>query len=255
MSMIFAVIYREYRIRTTSMTWLFYDLFMPLTYLLLFGVGLDRAFHTGIASDGSTVSYNAFFLAGVLAMASFGIAINTSYGFFVDRDNGIFYEFLTYPMTRAEFLIGKILFNCFLSLLQATITVTIGVSVLGIPLLWERIPAMLIGILVGTAGWFFFLTSFALRIRRNDIFNTVLNVAYFVLMFASTLFYPLDGLPQWLRWASLANPLTWHTDVLRYLTIGTGSGAHALFEAVLFLLFLGGSFWIAVRTLTHDILH
>ena len=37
-------------------------------------------------------------------MAGFGIAIGTAWGFFTDRDNGIFYEFLTYPMGRGEFL-------------------------------------------------------------------------------------------------------------------------------------------------------
>ncbi len=78
MTMILAVIYREYRIRTTSMTWLFTDLFIPLTYLLLFGVGLNRSFGNGIVDGGVTVAYDAFFLASVLAMASFGIAINTA---------------------------------------------------------------------------------------------------------------------------------------------------------------------------------
>jgi len=253
MKMILAVMYREYRIRTTSMTWSFYDLFMPLTYLLLFGIGLDRAFTGGITTNRNTVGYNAFFLAGVLSMASFGIAINTSYGFFVDRDNGIFYEFLTYPMTRAEFLIGKILFNCLLSLLQATITITLGVLLLNIPFLWERVGFTLAGVVVGTAGWFFFLTTFALRIRRNDMFNTFINVAYFVLMFASSLFYPVDGLPVWLRVTSYLNPLTWHADVLRFLTIGTGQFMIVAAEATAFAVFLLISFWLAVSTLKRGV--
>jgi ABC-2 type transport system permease protein len=254
MNMILAVMYREYRIRRTSMTWLFYDLFMPLTYLLLFGIGLDRAFAGGIPTGGTTVGYHAFFLAGVLSMACFGIAINTSYGFFVDRDNGIFYEFLTYPMTRAEFLIGKILFNCILSVLQATITISLGVAFLGIRVLWTTVGLALAGVIVGTAGWFFFLTTFALRIRRNDMFNTFINVAYFVLMFASSMFYPLEGLPWWLRIASWINPLTWHTDTLRFVTIGSGEPMVVLAEAAGFLVFLFVSFRAALLTLRRRIL-
>ena len=254
MTMILAVMYREYRIRTTSLTWLFYDLFMPLTYLLLFGIGLDRAFSSGIAAGGATVGYNSFFLAGVLSMASFGIAINTSYGFFVDRDNGIFYEFLTYPMTRAEFLIGKILFNCVLSVVQAILTIGLGALLLGIPVRWEMSGLVFAGVVIGTAGWFFFLTTFALRIRRNDMFNTFLNISYFLLMFASSLFYPLDGLPAWLRYLSYANPLTWHADVLRYTTIGVGAVGTIALEAAAFLAFLAASFAVAVRTLQHGIL-
>jgi len=95
MNPVAAIMYREFRIRTTSLTWLFFDLIVPLAYLLLFGIALDRTFAGGLATHDTTLSYNAFFLAGVLSMACFGIAINTSYGFFVDRDNGIFYEFLT----------------------------------------------------------------------------------------------------------------------------------------------------------------
>lgn len=254
MQMILAVMYREYRIRTTSLTWLFFDLFMPLTYLLLFGIGLDRAFQGGIAVAGTTVSYNAFFLAGVLSMACFGIAINTSYGFFVDRENGILYEFLTYPMTRTEFLVGKILFNCLMSLLQATLTVSLGAVLLGIPLRWEWTLALAPVIVLGTAGWFFFLTTFALAIRRNDMFNTFINVAYFILMFASSLFYPAAALPGWLRAAAMLNPFTWHTDVLRYLTIGLGEMGIILLELGAFLLFTAASFGAASWTLRHGIL-
>jgi ABC-2 type transport system permease protein len=252
--MVLAVLYREYRIRMTSLTWLFYDLFMPLTYLLLFGFGLDRAFAGGISVAGSIVSYNAFFLSGVLAMACFGIAINTSYGFFVDRDNGIFYEFLTYPMTRAQFLIGKILFNCLLSVLQGTFTVILGVLILRIPLIWERLPLVLAGVLVGTAGWFFFLTTFALRIRRNDMFNTFINVAYFLLMFGSSMFYPLEHFPSWLKILARLNPMTWQTDGLRFLTIGTGEVSRILVEGAAFAAFLIVSFLAAMRTLERGIL-
>jgi len=253
MNMILAVMYREFRIRTTSMTWLFYDMFMPLLYLLIFGIGFESAFSAGVETGGGRYGYNAFFLAGVLSMASFGIAINTAYGFFVDRDNGIFYEFLTYPMTRAEFLIGKILFNAMLALVQAAVTVTAGAVILDLPVRWDLSGILVVGQVLGTAGWFFFLTTFAIRIRRNDMFNTFLNVAYFVLMFASTMFYPLESLPGWLRGIALANPLTWHTDVLRYATIGAGGGERVVFEALAFVVFLSISFALAVQTIRNPL--
>ncbi len=253
MTMIGAVMYREYRIRTTSLTWLFYDMFMPLTYLLIFGIGFNSAFPEGVTVDGMTLEYNAFFLAGVLSMAGFGIAINTAYGFFVDRDNGMFYEFLTYPMTRAEFLIGKIVFNCLLALLQAGFTIGIGAVVLDLTIRWELIGLVGLAQVLGTAGWFFFLTTFAIRIRRNDMFNTFINVAYFLLMFGSSLFYPLDALPVWLRTVAMLNPLTWHTDVLRFATVGAGSPGTVALEALGFLVFLAGTFALAVQTIRNPL--
>ncbi|MFN0156445.1 MAG: ABC transporter permease [Bacteroidota bacterium] len=254
MSLVFAVMYREYRIRTSGLMWMFFDLLVPMTYLLLFGIGLDRAFTEGVTTQGSAVPYDAFFLAGVVAMANFGIAINTSYGFFVDRDNGIFYEFLTYPMTRGQLLVGKIVFNCLLSLVQGVLTLLLGVLILKIEIQWEMLPLVLISIVLATAGWFFALSTIALRIRRNDVFNTLLNMLYFVLMFTSTLFYPLDGAPSWLHTASMVNPLTWHTDVLRFATIGLGTPATILWEAGAFCVFVFAGFWFAVRTLQTAVL-
>jgi ABC-2 type transport system permease protein len=247
MRMILAIMYREFRIRTTSMMWLLYDVLVPLLYLLVFGIAFNRTIGSGISLAGNVVSYNAFFLAGVLSMASFGIALNTAYGFFVDRDNGIFYELLTYPMTRSQFLVGKIVFNCLLAIIQAAITVLVGAILLEIPLQWERSGILLVSVILCTAGWFFFLSSFALRIKRNDLFNTIMNLAYFVLMFASSIFYPLAEMPTWLRVTALLNPLTWHTDVLRYATVG--SDAPILLEASAFGAFLLAAFYVALRSL------
>jgi ABC-2 type transport system permease protein len=241
--------YREYKIRITSLMWLFYDLLVPFAYLLLFGLGFNTALTSGITSSGSSVTYNTFFLPSVLAMACFGIAMNTSYGFFVDRDNGIFYEFLTYPMTRGQFLIGKITFNCLTSLIQTIIAIALGITFLDVHIELSRVPLLLLGVVAGTAGWFFFLAIFALKIRRNDIFNTLINVLYFVILFLSSLFYPLDNMPEWFRIGSYINPITWHTDALRYVSSGIGNGSVVLLEMAAFGVFLASTFWIAVRTL------
>ncbi len=249
MKSIFAVVYREYLLRITSLTWLFFDLFMPLIYLLIFGIGFDRALADGIMMEGQLIPYNEFFLGGILAMTSFGIGMNTSYGFFMDRDNGIFYEQLTYPMTRGEFLLGKVLFNCFISTVAAVIALGLGSWLLGITILFVYLPVVFIGIIVGTAGRFFFLMIFALRIRRNDMYNTIINLLYFIMLFASSLFYPLDLLPSWLRTTALLNPVTWQADFLRYFTIGIGDLSQVLVQSLYFIGFLAVSFYVGIVTI------
>lgn len=249
MKQVLAVMYREYLIRRTSPMWLFFDMVLPLMYLLMFGVGFDRAIGLGMILDGRPISYNEFFIPGVLAMSCFGSAINQSYGFFVDRDNGILYEFLTYPMTRSQFLIGKIVFQCLMSIVQCTLTLAAGVLILNIDVQWEFILVVLAGVIIGIAAWFFFLATFSFLIRRNDTFNTVINAAYFVLMFVSSLFYPLQNMPEWLRNTAMLNPLTWHTDALRYFTVGIGDFSTVMFEMIGFSLFLLASFGMAVKAL------
>ncbi len=116
-----AILYRESKIRATNTAFLFWDLCYPMFYLLVFGVGVNAAL--GAPALGANINYDSFFLAGVLGMASFGIAANSSWSFFLDRDNGIFYEMLTYPMRRSQYLLGKVLFNVCIGIVQAMVTI------------------------------------------------------------------------------------------------------------------------------------
>jgi ABC-2 type transport system permease protein len=245
-----AVMAREGRIRATNLTFIFWDLFYPLGYLLVFGVGIDASL--GFTAGVEGLDYNAFFLAGVLAMASFGIAANTSWSFFLDRDNGIFFEMLTYPMSRSEYLLGKVLFNVLVAVVQTAVTIVLAAAILGVPLAPSGWPLLAVATVVGTAGWFFFYAVFALRIRRNDAFNTITSVFYFVFMFASSMFYPLDPLPAAFRSAAYANPITWHVDVVRYATVGIGTPRMIAIEAASFVLFTIAAFAIAVRALQNQ---
>ena len=244
-----AMLYREARLRATNATFIFWDVVYPLAYLLVFGVGMSSAM--GATFGGTGAGYSSFFLAGVLGMASFGIASNTAWSLFMDRDNGIFYEMLTYPLSRAAYLIGKVLFNGLIALVQALVTVTLARLLLDVEIRWTGMPILVLAVAVGTAGWFFFYAIFALMIRRNDAFNTVTSIFYFVFLFASSMFYPIDPLPTVFRMIAAANPITWQVDVLRYATIGTGTASGVVLQSGLFLMFTGvcfaGAMWALRR--------
>jgi ABC-type multidrug transport system permease subunit len=112
-----------------------------------------------------------------------------------------------------------------------------------------RLPLLVAAVVIGTAGWFFFYAIFALLIRRNDAFNTVTSVFYFVFLFASSMFYPLDPMPPVLRAFAAVNPITWHVDVLRYATIGLGDGVGIAIRAAAFAAFTLAAFGGAVAAL------
>jgi ABC-2 type transport system permease protein len=236
MSSIGAVFYRDYRQRITNIGWLFWDLLVPVAYLVLFGVGFDRAMPGDFVINGAKVDYVAFLLPGVLAMTCFGVAMNTSWGFFMDKDSGIFYELLTYPITREQLLIGKICFNVLLSITGALLVILVAVFVLGVHIRAEMLPVTFLTIAFTTAGWFFLFSIFAVRLHRMDSFNTLTSAAYIILMFISTLFYPLQDLPAWFRAAAMFNPMTWQVDLLRYSMLGLTT-PYLLAEAGAFLVF------------------
>ena len=75
------------------------------------------------------------------------------------------------------------------------------------------------------------------------------SIFYFVFLFASSMFYPLEPLPIWFRRAGLLNPITWEIDWLRYTSIGIGNFHSILLEGAAFLIFSLACFAFAVRCL------
>jgi ABC-2 type transport system permease protein len=244
-----AIFYRDWRQRITNLGFVFWDLFVPVAYLLLFGLGFERTFGEQFAINGAKIPYADFFLAGVLAMTTFGIALNTSWGFFMDKDSGIFYELLTYPITRRQFLFGKILFNVLLSATGALLAILLGALALDVSIRWLWLPVTILVVMCTTAGWFFFLSVPAIRFDRMDSFNTFNSAAYILLMFLSTMFYPIDSLPTWFRTIAWLNPMTWQVDVLRYSLLGIGSTTVVLVEFACFMAFTFICLSLAVRTI------
>ena len=249
MNAIAAVFYRDYRQRITNAAFLVWDLMIPLTYLLLFGLGFDRLIGGGVALGGQQVGYTAFLLPGILAMVTFYVAMNTSWGFFMDKDSGIFYELLTFPITRGQLLIGKIGFNVLVSLIGSLLAILVAFFALGVEIRSDLLPLTALIVAVTTGGWFFLFAIAAILMNRMDSFNTLTSAAYILLMFLSTMFYPLDGLPAWFQTASMLNPMTWQVDLLRFSLLGTGDPATLALEALAFVAFSAVSLVFAVRAL------
>ena len=227
-----AVFYRDYRQRMTNIGFVFWDLFVPLAYLVLFGIGFERMVGGAIAFGDHTFGYTAFLLPGVLGMVTFSVAMNTSWGFFMDKDSGIFYEMLTYPITRAQVLIGKISFNVLLAVIGSVLAIVLGVVAMAIPIRWDLLPLTAAIVVAATAGWFFLFSVFAIKLARMDSFNTVTSAAYILLMFFSSMFYPLTDVPGWFRVLAYLNPMTWQVDLLRFSLLGVGSASVILFEGL-----------------------
>ncbi|MET0514741.1 MAG: ABC transporter permease [Nitrospiraceae bacterium] len=248
MNGVVGVFYRDYRQRITNIAFVFWDLFVPVAYLLLFALGFERTIGK-FSVEGLEVGYADFFLAGVLAMTTYGIAMNTSWGVFMDKDSGIFYELLTYPITRRQFLLGKICFNVLLSAMGSLITIVLGALTMHVTVRWSWLPVTLFVVMCTTAGWFFLFSILAIRLARMDAFNTLTSAAYIILMFLSSMFYPIEQLPAWFRILAWLNPMTWQVDVLRFSLLGIGSVTLALLEFAWFMAFTLVCLSLAVRTI------
>jgi ABC-2 type transport system permease protein len=249
MKSIAAIFYRDYRQRITNIGFVFWDMLAPLAYLLLFGLGFERALQTSFVLNNQAVGYTAFLLPGVIAMITFTVALNASWGFFMDKDSGIFYELLTYPITRRQLLIGKICFNVLLSLIGSVLTIALGALAMKVPIQWTLLPLTALIIIATTAGWFFLFSVFAITLHRMDSYNTVTSAAYIILMFVSTMFYPITDMPAWFRVVAFANPMTWQVDLLRFSLLDAGPPGAVLLEGAAFGAFTVIALTVAARAL------
>jgi ABC-2 type transport system permease protein len=249
MKFILANAYREYRIRLTNPIIPLWDVLVPVVYLVLFGSSMEKWLNV----NASGIGYPTFFLGGVLGMVTFSIAMNSSYGFFEDLQSGVFLEILTYPFSRSDFLLGKLLSNAAFSVLAALACLAAGAGFLGIPVKPAALPGLLAWTVLGTAGWYFLFSWLSLKVRSFNGYHTTTSTLYLFLMFVSNLFYPADQLPAWAEWAAWANPITWQVDLFRYHAYGAGSASQLQWEAAAFLGFVAVSFWMANRTLNGTI--
>jgi ABC-2 type transport system permease protein len=167
----------------------------------------------------------------------------------MDKDSGIFYEMLTYPITRAQILFGKISFSVLVGVVGSALVVLLAVFALDMPITWGVLPMTAAVIAVATASWFFLFGSFAITLHRMDSFNTVTSAAYILLMFFSSMLYPLTNVPVWFRVIAYLNPMTWQVDLLRFGLLGAGERLPLVLEAAALLAFSVAGLGFSVRAL------
>ena len=242
---VLAVAGRETRFRFSNFGWLFWDLCYPAGYLLALGAGLSRL----LAADIAGGSYSAFLLPGILVMAGQTLAVNSSWALFMDRDNGIFFEHLTYPLTRANFLGGRLLFNLGMGALQSLVLIAAAIFVLRVPVGAGQALGLFAVALAAIPLWFFALFAAAIRIRRMDAYSTFLNVVFLGALLLSPVFYPIVEMPAWFRVLASANPLTWSVDLLRAIAFGDPRTGRLMLEVAAYAGGTAAAFVWALRSL------
>jgi len=249
MNAINAVFYRDYRLRRTNPFLLFWDVAAPLAYLVLLGVGYERLMGDTLVIGGQSLKYTAFLVPGVLGFVTFSIAVNSSWGFFMDKDSGIFHEMQTYPLERQHILAGKLGFNLLLALFSCVVVMAVAAAALNVAVRWEWVPMMVGVTILGQAAQFFVFNALAIELERMDAFNAVVGVMYILLMFLSSMFYPLDNMAGWFQVLSYLNPMTWQIDLLRFGLLGTGNRTALLAEGAALVVFTVATLAITLRVL------
>jgi ABC-2 type transport system permease protein len=192
----------------------------PALWLLIFGQTFTRLH----VIDTGRVPYLAFLAPGIIAQSALFISIFYGIQIIWDRDAGILAKLMVTPAPASALITGKAFAAGVRSVAQVIgvllLAYLMGVQMTVNPL---RIVAAIAVVVLGSAFFSCLSMTLAGLVRNRDRLMGIGQAITMPLFFASNALYPVDVMPQWVRWLSKANPLSYEVDALRELLVGIPS--------------------------------
>ena len=192
----------------------------PALWLLIFGQVFSRL----QVIDTGSVPYLAFLAPGIIAQSALFISIFYGIQIIWDRDAGILAKLMVTPAPASALVTGKAFAAGVRSIAQVigvlALVYLMGVAMTINPL---RILAAMGVVLLGAAFFACLSMTLAGLVRNRDRLMGIGQAITMPLFFASNALYPVDVMPEWLRWLSTVNPLSYEVNALRTLLVGIPS--------------------------------
>ena len=190
----------------------------PALWLLIFGQTFSRL----DVIDTGGVPYLAFLAPGIIAQSALFISIFYGIQIVWDRDAGILAKLMVTPAPASALITGKAFAAGVRSVAQVVgvlvIAYLMGIHLTANPL---RILAAMAVVVLGSAFFACLSMTLAGLVRNRDRLMGIGQAITMPLFFASNALYPVEVMPQWLRWLSAVNPLSYEVNALRALLLGT----------------------------------
>lgn len=206
---VFTIAFRDITKLFRDKTRIFASLIFPIIFIGVLGTSLQ-------SNLGGNLGYNflTFIFIGVLAQTLFQSTAGGIISLVEDRQNDFAQEMFIAPISRYSILIGKIMGETLVSLVQI-VGVLVFAFIIGIPLdvfsLVRLIPFIFIVSLFGGAFGVFVMSFMNDQRAANQIFPFVLFPQFFL----AGVFNPIKELPLPVLIASRLSPMTYGVDLLR----------------------------------------
>lgn len=204
---------------------LFTRMLQPALWMVVFAPVLSRtrAIPTG------NLRYLDFMAPGILAQSVMFGAIFYGVSLIWERDQGVLHKFMVSPAPRVALVMGRALSSTFRGVFQGLLFYVIA-FIMGVHLRFEpwRMGGVLVAVMLGAAIFSTFSLVAACIVKSRERFMGIGQVLTMPLFFASNAIYPLSLMPEWLRWLSKINPLSYQVDMLRALMVAGGQSVFGI---------------------------
>ncbi|HTY29030.1 MAG TPA: ABC transporter permease [Mycobacterium sp.] len=201
-------------------TELFTRMVQPALWLLIFGTTFNRLH----VIDTGPVPYLAFLAPGIIAQSALFISIFYGIQIIWDRDAGILAKLMVTPAPASALVTGKAFAAGVRSVAQVVGVLALA-YLMRIHMTWNplRLLAAMGVVMLGSAFFACLSMTLAGLVRNRDRLMGIGQAITMPLFFASNALYPVAVMPDWLRWLSRVNPLSYEVDSLRLLLVGIPS--------------------------------
>ena len=225
--------------------WVFLNLFQPLLYLVLFMPLLKGLGGVPGLPSGKEVQV---FIPGLLVMlALFGSAF-VGFGLVDEIRTGVIERFLVTPTSRLSILLGRILKDVVVLLVQSILitlcALPFGLSVNFGGFLISLLLYAVIAIAMASMSY-----AFAIIFKSEDTLASTLNTIALPISLLSGIMLPLALAPHWLRSLSKINPFSYAVNASRALFAGNISDVDVVKGFLIIILLAIITFWWAVESL------
>jgi len=207
----------ELLLRIRNPLWIFFGLFQPIVYLVLFAPFLKSiASVPGFPADSAI----QFFAPGLLIMNALFNAGFAGFGLIDKLRSGFIERLRVTPVSRLALVLGFVLANSIVLLIQSIILLLaalffgLKINILGLLLL--IILLLLIGLTMASISY-----TIALMVKDEGVLAAITNFFTLPLMLLSGIMLPLSFAPQILQNIALADPFSYAVTASRSLMNGS----------------------------------
>jgi len=170
----------------------------------------------------NTTSYFSFMAMGMVAFVTVFTTAFVGISVVFDRRLGFMNKVLSTPVSRSVIITSKVISASIRSVFQAAI-VTVIAFLLGLQLganftVFSIFGVFAIVFLIGF-GLASMFTAITLRTTRMETPQAIFNLVTLPLMFASSAYFPISNMPNWLQAIANVNPISYTIDAVRRLMI------------------------------------
>jgi len=222
----------EIRILIRNPFWIFYGLFEPVVYILLF-----MPFLKGVASTPGfpAESTAQFFVPGLIIMTAMFNSSYSGFGVLELLESGFIERLRVTPVNRLALALGFVMQSVAVLIIQSIIicvvSLSFGFSINIIGIIFLLVLVFLVGVTLSSISY-----STAFIVRDGGMLASIINFYVLPLFLLSGVMLPMSFAPKIIRTIALFNPFTYAVDASRALSDGIIGSSTVVLSFILFFI-------------------